>query len=984
MPFQGLSNQGFEVPAFVPVNSPFDGQDFLGYIAHRQEGKMINDLDSPEINFTVQGILNSAIVRDDQRRKLLSVWRELQEDEALPNYPFPAAHGRRHVAQVLSNMNDLLPLSQSNDLEPDAVFEILFATMLHDLGMYDMIDKGAYADDAHLSRRNHASWTRLSAYADSVANFKRLNHDVKHRILLMAYAHAGDDDQCLSRKTECLREFLLQHPRESHVLIGALALRLADLIDIGPGRIVTRHALVNWHDPQRHHIVKHKYISANIQRVDRVIIIMPHLDKLHDDLNTSDLYSSFLDSRMEVLALYRCLHEEAQAHISALHLEWRMNSHPMPSLRSIDDALFGSVFPLGSGINLFSMQYRSALDDFFTQRQTNSVFQIDTMGHSQYGRFVSNTEQLNTELQQLIFDKTPGATAVDLRILLLDPEMENQQMEEVYDAQLQSEASAGRSILPRYDARWEIPEPAKDCGDIWATIKEIERWAENLGPNIRLELRLTRRLMYAAMTRFGNRMMVSPYQAGGRFQAAPALRLTPKAALFDSYLREFDALWEHPLQTRIHLLKNPRSRENPISKCISSKGSHVAQEVRHFQYELSLIQDLPRIDYLLSILKSSDGPLPPPEIEIQPSAVCALSCEHCIGAYLGRSAKRASSAWASSDMGQSDFLKWERADGAMLNMKSVFEYEANDSLGHTRRVETVRISGLSGDPLEIGARDFTLSLISLAKQAERKVVLFTNGIALSEVEVRNEIVNKLGPNDSPDAIHVSLDAARADTFESLKRGKSERYGELTKGIADTVHRIKREKRKVQITLGFVVTQLNAIELFKESIPLARSLGVDAVRFKPDIRMPRSLSLRTWSEFAKGIQEQAIKSDGPPWIALTDISPGSSAPFVSEKCWAQYYCPTISPDGFLCICDHVTGHTGEARLGSLYDKPFETIWRESWDAIGRRRSCCFLCPPSKSRLNRFLSELHAIYKHAPYSRMKEWLMESNLVLGKELL
>ena len=929
-----------------------------------------------------RNILNAVNIDKMQYKILLELWEDFSGDDIQVNFPYPVTHGKKHVVQVVSNMTRLLPLSERNCFTTNAVFEIFFGTIIHDIGMLDMIDKGAYSEESRKSRRNHASWDFINKYASNIRVFNELHNDVKERIIYIAYAHSGDDKETLSVKEKKIRRYLeSDDARSHHILTGALALRLADLLDIGAHRLIKPHKDVAWHDLQRHHILKHKYISVDIKNEDRAIIIKPDRKFYCKESTMKNIAddSSILEKTMEVLAVYRNIYDEAQKHLSALYGEWRFDSSPIPSLRSINEELFGSIFPLSSGVNLFSMQYRSALDDFFLKRQKNSVFEIDIMGHSQYGRFVNDSEQLNSIIKWMISDNSPGAHAVKFRILLLDPEMENQQMEEVYDAQLRMEPGTERSILPSYDPMWIVNDHENSQGDIWKAINEIEQWADEVGQAVRMELRLTRRLMYAAMTRFGNQMVVSPYRAGGRFQATFALKLSPTAALYYAYQNEFDALWDHSLQTRIYLLKNPYKNENPIKDRIISKGTS-ADQIRHFDYELSLIKDEKDVSRLLSLLGTNDVPLPPPEIEIQPSASCVLSCEHCIGTYLGKSAKKSTSPWAVCNSEDSDFLQWQQPDGSKLKMESVFDYEKIDSGGYRHRVETVRVSGLSGDPFDEEARDFTLKLLPLVKNYGRKVVLFTNGLAFTEQDVRNKVVESLGgiENNNGDAIHISLDVVEDLTFESLKRGKANMFGQLIQGIREVVSEIRRQKKNIQVTLGFVVTQMNAKEITSGALKLARNIGVDAIRFKPDIRMPRTISLRTWNEFKKYMQEEN-KTSGPPWVAVINIPLSSSAPPVREKCWAQYYCPTISSSGHLTICDHVAGHIGEARIGSLYEESFEEIWIKSWQNIGTRRSCCFLCPPSKSRLNNFLSEILALSRYSQEDKMRDWILESRKAL-----
>ncbi len=913
---------------------------------------------------TIIDLIKSTQLSQHGQELLVDLWQELTDKKFFAEYPYPVSHGERHITGVIGNMCRLLPIMAADSphaIEEEAVFEILFATMIHDIAMCDLKNAGSDSEAAYLCRADHASRERIESYARQLSVFGKMKHAVRERILLMACSHASDRKYTLSQKDSALNTYRNDNPRKHYVDYGSRALRLADLLDIGPDRLDNAYNVIqNWTDSQKHHILKHKYISADIQ--SRHIQIDTHIDRMKIDVNKDD--QELFQAEMEILAVYRVLYDQATQQVRAFCSACDFPNFSL-SIEPFDESRYGSIFPVGRNVNLFTMEYRCAKDNLSSHHVTDQTLYLDIMGHSQYARFVCDTEKLNTDIQQILFDETKS-TPVRVRILLLDPEIESQQMEEVYDSQLRNEAASRRSILPEYDPEWQV----SDGGDIRSSLDSIKQWCNCLKPSARFEVRLTRRNMYAAITRFSDRMIVSPYRSGGRFQATLALRVTQKAPLFFAYLSEFEEIWNHPHQTRIYIFRSPDKSLNPIRERINIKGTCGDKAIRPFEYELSLIDDVQKRDFLSYILGENHLPLAPPEIEIQPSGICSLACEHCIGAYVGHHSHKSVSLSCKGNPCRDDSFLTEYKDGRAFNFDSILNYYSVDAGGHRFQIETVRLSGLTGDPLEEPVVHFTQELIRRTKEAGRKVVLFTNGVAFSKEERRNTLLGLLGSSPGlQDALHISLDAVEPQTFQLMKHGDPSVFESMIEGIHQFCH--SQSRKNVQTTLGFVVTQMNAKELAQGAVRLGEKLGADVLRFKPDIRMPRSISYRTWTEFKKQIAQPTNRK---PRLVLTEIPLNSSAPPVTEKCWSQYYCPAVGPDGHLYLCDHLSGRLGKAQLGSLYEKSFEAIWTAAWEQLGKRQVSCFLCPPSKNRINRFLTELHSIRQNCP-DDFARWLNDS---------
>jgi hypothetical protein len=142
-------------------------------------------------------------------------------------------------------------------------------------------------------------------------------------------------------------------------------------------------------------------------------------------------------------------------------------------LEPLNERLFGIVWPLVLGVGLFKGVLKAQLE----RKLKEGRQPIDLMGHSLYGRFVKDEESLNGELIKQLENGN-----IKMRILLLDPHIENQQMCEVFDGQREREPEEGRSILPLYDKNGRLNENNK--GDILKSLSMLKKdWRNKVGPN---------------------------------------------------------------------------------------------------------------------------------------------------------------------------------------------------------------------------------------------------------------------------------------------------------------------------------------------------------------------------------------------------------------------------------------------------------------------------------------------------------------------
>jgi MoaA/NifB/PqqE/SkfB family radical SAM enzyme len=856
--------------------------------------------------------------------KLVLLWDSLETSEGffeVQQGPYPAGHGKKHIEQVLKNLTVLLKGFELPQFNKNQLSELFAATMIHDIGMIKTLQKGAYAIKA---RESHAEYRVI--YNLSYNSLRRVGFDDNeiNRIVTIASAHAGDNKESSEEKIENVKRIMII-PGKSHLFKSVALLRLSDYCDIGRERLIKPVDKIKWNKVQIEHLKKHLLISKTMDH-NRITFETPPI-ALQVDIPL-----------LEQFSILRTVHEEAKDHIGLLK-----ESQPDQALWEVtplDEEMFGQIYPRSKG--LFTEQLKRAMKDW-KKNGNGAAMPVHITGHSLYARFVADAEGLNRYFLDGL--SSPEKNSINMKCLLIDPSVENQQVCEVYDAQRGSQdpKEKERSILPSYNEDWVINTSANadnkendnSLGDINRSLKTLSVWKNKVRGGSSLEVRLTTRLMYSSVMRLGNRIIVTPYRKGGLFGASLALVLTKRSPLFESYLKEFEGSWESAMETRlaVHKYGDPLSAGNPLIRRLHNVNQ--ATKIPPLDYERFLLTG-----HADRIQKIIDGgiPIPPLEVEIQPSEECDFKCVHCIGRHLSPKHEEAS------------ILR-------DYDLQSLLEYNVDGFI-----IERFRISGLFGDPLSKSARETTLNFIKSVKECnikseeenrdaeKRKVILLTNGLALGEENVQAAM------NDVA-CLHVSLDAGTKDTFAILKRYDARFYDNILNNVRNLCDKKRNNELTAQIGLGFVITQQNAHEV-RKMIKVGERLAVDFVRFKADLRGPNSISWRTWREAEKMIQKE-IAEERDMDIILTNVASYHYRAPVTDQCWVQRLTCTVGPDGCVYPCDHLTACDKSVSLGNLREKTFKEIWEKSVWPNGKRLKECSVCPPFNWRTNRLLDEINVL-------------------------
>jgi radical SAM protein with 4Fe4S-binding SPASM domain len=692
-------------------------------------------------------------------------------------------------------------------------------------------------------------------------------------ILDLASAHAKDDLKTAEQKLDELSGYLAQF---------GLLLQAADSFDLGSGRLVDDSNAIDWDTTQIPHLKKHQRFKVTLEwPVVRIkASAQPAWDaetpsEYEDILKNCERYAKEMD-RVNLGKWY-------------VPMDWE---------------ILGAKVVVKDG-TVYNDELTEALDE--ARKAGGGLLDVDMMGHSLWRRFCADQGDLNDELLNRLMTRR-----LRLRVLLLDPYVETQQMYEVMHTQEMNEKTEGtRRILPNYKSDNKIPSNGK--GDILETLENLEtKWlhAAELGQRDEclLEVRCTRRILPVSLNRFGDRMILTPYAGGGATRSSQSLLVRGISSLFQTYSGEFKAIWDDAEHTDVFLRSKPEPRppaQAPGTNEIDLKYEHALDKHRR------------RIG-----LWVSGNEAPPFEVEVQPTTECQLKCPHCIGAHLGH----VRPATEPTDLGR---------------FESLFRCGAGG-----QRVERIRLSGLYGDPFHKTARKFSCELLKLAKKEGRSIVVITNGIGINAEVV--DALKKLGEGDS---CHVSLDAVNARQYKEVKGGDF--FGQVERNF-NTI-----PKNRAQKGIGFVVTQTNA-DSVEAAVELAQSWSADFIRFKPDIRPSHGIAWRTWLEARRRISLATPQNDKLK-VYTTPTTWPVGRPGPARRCWSELLCTTITGDGKVYRCDHLAGLSEP--IGDLKKQEFGTIWNARWmqnreryrktlELIDRRtESHCALCPPFAAYVNR---------------------------------
>ena len=209
-----------------------------------------------------------------------------------------------------------------------------------------------------------------------------------------------------------------------------------------------------------------------------------------------------------------------------------------------------------------------------------------------------------------------------------------------------------------------------------------------------------------------------------------------------------------------------------------------------------------------------------------------------------------------------------------------------------------------GDPLQYYCESSKAEFYNLACSAQKlslQQALYTNGNVL-ENQLINHIVNSF------EFIRVSLDALCAETYRNIRR--SEQYEQVIKNLQLLIEKRNSIKSHTTIGVSFLICRenINDLTLLEKWIP---DIPVDYLYFKPVMNTKNySVESSLFEKAVEIIEAYRARYSGPTKLIIPYNKLSTLEKYTGKKtydrCYYQYFCPCIGPDGYVYTCCHMAG------------------------------------------------------------------------------
>jgi len=226
------------------------------------------------------------------------------------------------------------------------------------------------------------------------------------------------------------------------------------------------------------------------------------------------------------------------------------------------------------------------------------------------------------------------------------------------------------------------------------------------------------------------------------------------------------------------------------------------------------------------------------------------------------------------------------------------------------------------------------AMVTLAAERGARVQFFTNGVLLTPALALQFVEQGVAQ------ISISLDGARAETFERIRLGAQFEHVVANIRMLIQTKRV-RGAELPWIRLALVVTNLN-VEEMSALVELAAELGVDEVVFTqfkaihPDLRSWVPAPERVILQVAVS-RQRAIELNLRCSVEFRVDDPTTSTqPANNQECLWPWLSVNITLNGEMTPCSYVPEPAG-MELGNIFMQPFT----ELWNGPGYRRLRCAL-------------------------------------------
>lgn len=373
------------------------------------------------------------------------------------------------------------------------------------------------------------------------------------------------------------------------------------------------------------------------------------------------------------------------------------------------------------------------------------------------------------------------------------------------------------------------------------------------------------------------------------------------------------------------IIKTPCESEQSFLKLLRRNGAP-------FDYEKQLFND-----HYKSVIRARKGERPIPyELEIQPTSICNLKCEHCFGRALTCSRIE---------------NKMNMPELKMIVQRVADFKEDNFS------IETVKFCGTTGEPL---VNPITIHGITLFKKLGKKVVLYTNGLWLDKKT--EQAIPYTDIIIQADKINISLDAGTPKTFLEIK--KVDGFDKILKNIKKLIAAKNLHKSSLRIDVSYVISLHNFQEI-ATTAKLIKQLGADHLIFRVDFAHPetiRSIAQKIIEEKTKALKENSPKFQVSFAYSDEEILNGEESKDAlyaqRKKCFNHNFWACIGPDCNLYVCGHRT-YAGVEHFGSVLETPLIDLWhskKRTGTVDNLPDDKCKFCSPSCHRRDCLMEDL----------------------------
>lgn len=259
-------------------------------------------------------------------------------------------------------------------------------------------------------------------------------------------------------------------------------------------------------------------------------------------------------------------------------------------------------------------------------------------------------------------------------------------------------------------------------------------------------------------------------------------------------------------------------------------------------------------------------------------------------------------------------------------------------------LKEIKFSGFTGEPLKADL----LPVMNEAFRLGMLVGLHTNAYLLNRDYQEAMMKGKF--------IAISLDAARASTYEDLRGTPRGAFKQVIKNIEDTCRLKVLTGSEVFITLGFLVNWFNYKEIY-EAARLASQFGATLIQYKLPLNFDELIG-KEWQaayDLMKRAQEDLARPDFK--VVLMEEQFGQAV--LSQHCYTDLAGVVITPDGNVVPCTYASRNQALS-FGNVYQQDFWDIWasQRHWDVMrslapGQQ---CSVCPRQSFRLNELILTL----------------------------